>query len=299
MTNKKSKKISPHDKENSFLLFTDERAAVESMSDEDAGKMVKAIFTYADEGIIPPFKGLMLAIFNLFKGQIDRCQKNYKETCERNRQNAEKRWGQDKAAKEQEIREMVLAELEKKGVSLSKADAYDRIPADATACLPNPNPSSNPEPDIDDGVNTPIINENKDVVEVIVEEDLPFDKIWEIYDKKVGNVAALRETWKALSADEKRKIFEYVPIYVRVRPDRKYRKNFENFLTCRTWETEPIAQNEILNGNKNYRSCPQSNEARRELAQQNSFQLVSKFLGGSDEPVACFDGGEEGLSHSS
>ena len=73
------------------------------------------------------------------------------------------------------------------------------------ACLPNPNPSSNPEPDIDDGVNTPIINENKDVVEVIVEEDFPFDKIWEMYDKKVGNEAALRETWKALSADEKKK----------------------------------------------------------------------------------------------
>ena len=37
----------------------------------------------------------------------------------------------------------------------------------------------------------------------------------------------------------------------------------------------------------------------RELAQQNSFQLVSKFLGGSDEPAACFNGGEEGLSYSS
>ena len=86
------------------MLFTDERAAVESMSDEDAGKMVKVIFAYADEGIIPPFKGLMLAIFNLFKGQIDRCQKNYKETCERIRQNAEKRWGQDQAS----LKELVL-----------------------------------------------------------------------------------------------------------------------------------------------------------------------------------------------
>ena len=65
------------------------------------------------------------------------------------------------------------------------------------ACLPNPNPSSNPEPDIDDGVNTSIINDNKEVVEVIVEEDFPFDKIWEMYDKKVGNEVALRETWKA------------------------------------------------------------------------------------------------------
>lgn len=208
---------------------------------------------------------------------------------------------------QKKLKEMMEAE----GVTPGNTDEFLRklfFPVDIDRYLPiltdilpkqNPKPKPSPKPDIDDGVNTPIINENKDVVEVIVEEDFPFDKIWEMYDKKVGNVAALRETWKALSADEKRKIFKYVPIYVHVRPDRKYRKNFENFLTCRTWETEPITQNEILNGNKNYRSCPQSNEARRELAQQNSFQLVSKFLGGSDEPAACFDGGEEGLSHSS
>ena len=187
---------------------------------------------------------------------------------------------------------MVLAELEKKGVFLSKADAYDRIPADATACLPNPNPSSNPEPDIDDGVNTPIINDNKDVVEVIVEEDFPFDKIWEMYDKKVGNVAALRETWKALSADEKRKIFKYVPIYVHVRPDRKYRKNFENFLACRTWETEPITLNELNNGS-NYRNSPQTNETRRAIAEQNTMLLASKFFGEQEEPGSSFYGVEE------
>ena len=132
-----------------------------------------------------------------------------------------------------------------------------------------------------------------------MEEDFPFDKIWEMYDKKVGNVAALRETWKTLSADEKRKIFEYVPIYLRVRPDRKYRKNFENFLSCLTWETEPITLNELKNGSNTYRNSPQSNETRRELAQQNSLQLVSKLLGGSDEPTASFDGGEKDVPYSS
>ena len=113
-----------------------------------------------------------------------------------------------------------------------------------------------------------------------------------MYDKKVGNVAALRETWKTLSVNEKRDIFEYVPIYVRVRPDRKYRKNFENFLACRTWETEPITLNELNNGS-NYRNSPQTNETRRAIAEQNTMLLASKFFGEQEEPDSSFDGVEE------
>ena len=275
---------------NTILLFTDQRAAIDYLSDDDAGQLFKAIYAYADEGDMPDFNGPMMSLFTVIRTQIDRSREAYKAKCEKNRTNSMKRKVMQGNSKE------AFMDNER---NPSLTTDNDRCPPTTTVTLPNPNPSTNPEPDIDDGVNTPIINENKDVVEVIVEEDFPFDKIWEMYDKKVGNMAALRETWKTLSADEKRKIFEYVPIYVRIRPDRKYRKNFENFLACRTWETEPITQNEILNGTKNYRNSPQSNEARRELAQQNSFQLVSKFLGGSDEPAACFNGGEEGLSYSS
>lgn len=273
---------------NTILLFTEHRAAIDYLSDEDAGKLIKALFAYVDEGKLPDFNGPMMSLFTVIRTQIDRSHEAYKAKCEKNRSNSMKR-------KVMQGNSAVTSMDNDRNPSLSSDN--DRCPPTTTVVHPNPTPNPNPKsnPDIDDGADTHIIND----VEVVVDEEFPFDKIWEMYDKKVGNVASLRETWKALSADEKRKIFEYVPIYVRVRPDRKYRKNFENFLTCRTWETEPITQNEILNGNKNYRSCPQSNEARRELAQQNSFQLVSKFLGGSDEPAACFDGGEEGLSNSS
>ena len=194
--------------------------------------------------------------------------------------------------------------MEAEGVTPGNTDEFLRklfFPVDIdrylpilTDILPKPNPKPKPshKPNIDDGVNTPIINENIDEVEVIVEEGFPFDKIWEMYDKKVGNVAALRETWKTLSADEKRNIFNYVPIYVRVRPDRKYRKNFENFLACRTWETEPITLNELNNGS-NYRNSPQTNETRRAIAEQNTMLLASKFFGEQEEPGSSFDGVEE------
>ena len=35
---------------NTILLFTDQRAAIDYLSDEDAGQLFKAILAYADEG---------------------------------------------------------------------------------------------------------------------------------------------------------------------------------------------------------------------------------------------------------
>lgn len=35
---------------NTILLFTEQRAAFDYLSDEDAGKLIKAIYAYADEG---------------------------------------------------------------------------------------------------------------------------------------------------------------------------------------------------------------------------------------------------------
>ena len=35
---------------NTILLFTEHRAAIDYLSDEDAGKLIKALFAYVDEG---------------------------------------------------------------------------------------------------------------------------------------------------------------------------------------------------------------------------------------------------------
>lgn len=277
------------------LLFMEIRDSIDFLTDEDAGRLFKAILAYAEEGVIPDFQGPLMSVFSLVKSQIDRGEEAYIEKCIKNRINSLKR-----PVMQKKLKEMMEAE----GVTPNNTDEFLRklfFPVDIDRYLPiltdilpkpNPKPKPSPKPNIDDGVNTPIINENKDEVEVIVEEGFPFDKIWEMYDKKVGNVAALRETWKTLSADEKREIFEYVPIYVRVRPDRKYRKNFENFLACRTWETEPITLNELNNGS-NYRNSPQTNETRRAIAEQNTMLLASKFFGEQEEPGSSFDGVEE------
>lgn len=80
-----------NEKENTFLLFTEQRTAISYLTDEEAGKMFKAIYAYADEGIIPEFTGSMMSVFSMYRSQIDRCKEAYRKKCEKNRENSNKR----------------------------------------------------------------------------------------------------------------------------------------------------------------------------------------------------------------
>ena len=255
-----------------IMLFTEQRDAIGYLTDEEAGQMFKAIYDYADEGVVPTFSGPMMSVFAMIRSQIDRSRDAYKEKCLKNSANARKRY----ASKQQETSERMS----------SHANANDGLPPHSVSYIPNPNPNLNPNsnPNIDDGTNTSIINE----AELIGDEEYSFDKIWEMYDKQIGVKEQLRQRWNALSHEDKKAIFAYVPLYVQARPDRKYRKDFANFLTCRTWETEPINSAQLRNGN-NYQHCNQSIEARRDAAQRNTLQLANKLIGASTEPVASFD----------
>lgn len=66
---------------------------------------------------------------------------------------------------------------------------------------------------------------------IVMEDDGTFDKVWEMYGKLVGNKETLREKWNLLPPADKDVAMLYIPAYVGSRPNLKYRKNFENFLT--------------------------------------------------------------------
>jgi hypothetical protein len=126
---------------------------------------------------------------------------------------------------------------------------------------------------------------------MVANEEYPFDKIWEMYGKPIGDLELLRQRWQQLSFDEKKKIFEYIPKYVMARPDSKYRKDFANFLTCRTWETEPLTSINLHNGSYNQHSTS-TNGTKRADVLQNTQQLVSQLLTSNNEPAVSFGEGE-------
>ena len=265
-----------------ILLFIEHRVAIDYLSDEDAGKLIKALFAYADEGDLPDFNGPMMSLFTVIGSQIDRSREAYKEKCEKNRTNSMKR-----KVMQGKVKDVSMGNDRQPSLSTDN----DRNPPSTTVILPNPNPdpipNPNPNPDIDDGADTLIINE----AEMVEEEEYPFNKIWNLYGKPVGDKEQLRQRWQQLSFDEKKKIFEYVPKYVLARPDNKYRKDFANFLSYRTWESEPLTSNILHNGNFNQYSTP-SYGTKRAIALQNTELLVSQFLASGSEPAVSFGEGE-------
>ncbi len=83
---------------NTILLFTEHRAAIDYLSDEDAGKLIKALFAYVDEGKLPDFNGPMMSLFMVIRTQIDRSHEAYKAKCEKNSANAKKRFATHSAS---------------------------------------------------------------------------------------------------------------------------------------------------------------------------------------------------------
>ena len=69
---------------------------------------------------------------------------------------------------------------------------------------------------------------------------LSFSTVWRMYGKPVGDVDGLERQWDMLPDEDKEAALRYIPLYVAARPDPKYRKNFCNFLSGRTWENERI-----------------------------------------------------------
>ena len=55
-----------------ILLFTEQRDAIAYLTDEEAGQMFKAIYDYAEDGVVPKFAGPMMSVFAMIRSQIDR-----------------------------------------------------------------------------------------------------------------------------------------------------------------------------------------------------------------------------------
>lgn len=90
-------------KKNNFILYHEMYESIEEVSDEIAGKVMKAVFIYSRDKKKPEFKrGTVESIlFKQIKNSIDINNEKYEQTCERNRKNAEKRW-EKKKEEEQE-----------------------------------------------------------------------------------------------------------------------------------------------------------------------------------------------------
>ena len=56
----------------SFILYTEQKEVIDKLSDEQAGKLIKAIYEYEKTGIMPKLDNLLDIIITPFKLALDK-----------------------------------------------------------------------------------------------------------------------------------------------------------------------------------------------------------------------------------
>lgn len=117
------------DDKKAFYLYNDYIDHVELMSDEDAGKLFKAILRYENGIETGELSGVATIAFSFIKNQLDRDADKYEEICRKNRQNGMKG---GRPRKKQEHDENQQAPQESpENQSVPEADSKDAEQAEA------------------------------------------------------------------------------------------------------------------------------------------------------------------------
>lgn len=67
---------------NSFLIYYEYEEQLSILSDEELGQLIRAIFKYEKNNVIPNFKGVLQIAFLFIKGNLDRDREKYDKRCE-------------------------------------------------------------------------------------------------------------------------------------------------------------------------------------------------------------------------
>lgn len=192
MTNSKNK---------SFILHLDSLVILEKLSDEQAGKIFKAIYTYQKTNEILQLDFALDLAFTPFLNQFARDEEKYKITCER-RKEAGSKGGKQKVANASKSKQKVANLADNKNKSDSKNDS-----------------------DSD--------SESKNIIKS------QFESFWNLYDKKESRKDCEKKFQLALRKESFEKIMAGLQAYAKVRgSDKKYWKLPETWLNKESWNDE-------------------------------------------------------------
>ena len=80
----------------SFILYYDLKEVFDFLTDEEAGKIIKAVFNYEISGELTHFSDRMMAsTYKRITDSLDRNKERYRTTCEARREAINQRWHPD------------------------------------------------------------------------------------------------------------------------------------------------------------------------------------------------------------
>lgn len=165
---------------NSFILYFGYRKHLALLSDADRGKLLMALFDYAENGKIPNFEGALAMAFSFIQDQMDRDASKYAAVCERNRINGLKGGRPPKATKSDDNpkKPKKTERFLEKPKKPDNDNEYDND---------NDNDNDN-ENDVD--IKPPLPPNGGSVTPTINLQEKRFEQFWAVYPRKVGKGAA-------------------------------------------------------------------------------------------------------------
>ena len=113
----------------SFILYTEQKEIFESLSDEQAGKLIKQIFNYINTGQEPTLDGMLKVAFIPIRQNLDRNNDKWedvkKKRSEAGKAGAKKRW--DNKDEKKEIAKIANAKFDRNEIAKIAVNVNDNV----------------------------------------------------------------------------------------------------------------------------------------------------------------------------
>ena len=260
----------------SFILYTDQRAVIEKLTDEQAGKLIKAIYQYTEEGTMPELDTLLEIAIIPIKQNIDKNNEKWEE--ERQKRSEAGRLGGLKKAKNQQS----TNSTKQSQAELSNARECQAELSNAKECLANQAVYVN----VNDNVN--VINKDKlnDFnLSYVFDEKVQCDCMAESTDKQCERIATYRINGRNycnqhskgtivehLDGNKTRKVFvkptvDEVRAYCQERKNDVDAESFIDFYQSKGWKVGNAPM-------KDWKACVRTWEKRAGPKRKTEWELI-------------------------
>lgn len=161
-----------------FMLYKNWKALFDSLTDEEAGQLIKALFCFACDGDTPELDRLISGMFLMMTQQMNADGAKWEKKCERNAENIRKRWNKSNTEKGSGIE--------------SNTTVYERIPTDTSNAVSY---TKDTDKISKDKIREDKISKDKNKISPNAEA---FERIWKQYPKREGKKDAFAAFEKAI-----------------------------------------------------------------------------------------------------
>ena len=247
-----------------FIVRTSYFSKLEKMSDEQLGKLFRAIFSFvlSNGEATAEFDDILIEMaYGFITDQIGKDMKRYHQTSESRRKSALEREAKKRERKRGKLNEPQTSTNEPQ----TSTNEHKRHSNNNNIRLSKDNHCN---------INKDSFNkESKSTLSNAREER--FEIWWNAYDKKVEREKT-RKKWFSLSDEDQQKCIDIAPRYVKAEPDKKFRKNPLTYLNGECWNDE-IIEHEWLNMNdydrlKERRGSPAPGHTEEEYHRGNTWE---------------------------